>query len=182
MDYQARIADLEHNLQVLQRRLEEAETRAMQAERETERMKIETHVREAALESGVKPGAIPDVVARAVRSGEWKVNSQGALMRMKEGLPDVNTRGDYVTPKSWVRRLKDEAPYYFDGGQDTVDAPAAKPGHLHTGPNPWLVENWNMTRQARICAVSMTEAARLAAGAGCRVGDTRPNPNLKKGA
>jgi hypothetical protein len=178
-----RTSQLEHQLQIAQRRIEELETRALQADRETERMKIEVHIREAALEAGVRPGAVPDLVARAVRSGEWKVDSQGKLMRMAEGLPDVDTRGDYVTPKTWVHSLKDEAPYYFTGGQTQRpdDSSAEKPaGHLHTGPNPWLAQNWNMTRQARICGISMQEAARLAAEAGCKIGDTRPNPNVSK--
>jgi hypothetical protein len=175
-----RVTQLKHQLQIAQRRAEEAETRAAQAERSYEKSQIEIHIREAAAACGVKEGAIPDVVARALRTGEWKLDSQGKLLRQKDGLPDVDTKGDYITPKNWVKSLRSDAPFYFQDGQEVVDAQVAKPGHLHTGVNPWLPEHWNMTKQARICAVSMIEAAHLAEEAGTKVGATRPTP--KKGA
>ena len=43
--------------------------------------------------------------------------------------------------------------------------------------NPWLADQWNVTRQASLVkSLGVEAAARIAAAAGCKLGSVRPNP------
>jgi hypothetical protein len=159
--------ELESQILILQRRLEEAETRAIQAERATEKKTVEMEIRNAAAVVGANPAAMEDLLDRALKSGDWRTNSKGQLMRMVEGVPEVDTDGNYVTPRAWLKSLKPTAPYLFidaaDGGEkDTVER------------NPWLSQHWNMSDQGKLYAKDKVKAEQLAAAAGSRVGATRP--------
>jgi hypothetical protein len=55
-------------------------------------------------------------------------------------------------------------------------APKAKPGD-HAS-NPWSRQGFNITKQgALIKAIGVEKSARIAASVGCKIGDTKPNPN-----
>ena len=162
-----RIAELESQVHALQKRADEFEIRAIQAEKALEREAITRHVREAALAEGVKPEALDDVTDRAIRAGQWKLASTGKLYRVEDSVPVVDTAGDYVTPRAWLRSLKTEADFYFsdsDQGQQTAGA-----------KNPWTKEYWNLSRQAEVYRESPDAAAKMAEAAGSRVGSTRPS-------
>jgi hypothetical protein len=166
-EYKAKISELEHQLQTAHRRLDEMKLRVLQAEGAAERSTIESHLRAAALHAGIVDGAVDDVVARAVRAGEWKVDTKGKLIRMRDGVADVDTHGQPITPKSYFRALKAEAPFYF-----AEAATATKGGD--GADNPWSAEAWNVTKQSRLCSINMDEARRLAAAAGSSLDATKP--------
>jgi|SRR3954454_9453085 hypothetical protein len=163
-----RIAELESQIETLKRRNQDLETKILQAEASAERAIIESHLRTAAVEAGVVIGALPDVVSRAMRTGQWKLDSRGKLLRQQDGQPDVDTKGDYVTPKAWLKSLKAESPYYFADPQEQAQKSQDEP------PNPWSAEHWNLTKQSRVAAISLDEARRMAKAAGSSLDATQP--------
>src|SRR3954470_17304266 len=108
-----RIAQLEHQLQVAQRRCEELEIAARQAERAAEKATIESHIRAAAVEVGIIPAAIEDVVYKALDGGQWRTDSKGRLVHYVDEQPVVDIHGDFMTPQGWLKGLKSSAPHFF---------------------------------------------------------------------
>ncbi|EWY36423.1 hypothetical protein N825_27140 [Skermanella stibiiresistens SB22] len=162
-----RVLELEAQVAALQRRLDEAEIRARQAERARELEAITRHVREAALAEGVLPTALDDVSDRAIRSGQWKLSAKGDIYRVEDGVPVVTPAGDYVTPRAWLKGLKEQAGFYFaDDPHQQANAGVV---------NPWTKDHWNLSEQGRIARESHETAQRLAAEAGSTLGATRPS-------
>jgi hypothetical protein len=162
-----RVSELEHQLQVAQRRCEELEIAARQAERAAEKATIESHIRAAAVEVGIIPDAIQDVVYKALEGGQWKTNSKGRLVHYVDEQPVVDIHGDYMTPQVWLKGLRSTAAHFFSDGQ-------VSPGAKEEVLNPWSREYWNLTKQGRIAAVSIDEARRLAEAVGSLLGATQP--------
>src|SRR3954451_12105505 len=108
-DREDRIAQLEHQVKVLRSRCEELEITARQAERAAEKATIESHIRSAAVEVGIIPAAIEDVVYKALEGGQWKTDSREKLVHYVDEQPVVDIHGDYMTPQVWLRGLKEKA-------------------------------------------------------------------------
>jgi hypothetical protein len=158
----SREEELEHQLEIVTRRLDEAEKERKRVEKELEQKVIETHLREAIATAPVKvaPSAMLDVLKRAVAGGEWKVDSQGRLLRLAaDGLPDVDVRGEYVGPANWLRSLQTEAPHLFVS--EDAEAGAVK--------NPWARETFSLTEQGKLIQSNPSLAQRLASAAGVKL-------------
>src|SRR4051812_17219649 len=114
-----RIAELEAQVEILQRKNETLEIEAAQAKRSAEKMAIESHLRSAALQDGRFRGEklVEDIVDNALRSGQWKLDSTGRLLRERDGTPDMDVNGDYLTPKAWIKSLEKTAPHFFQDVQ-----------------------------------------------------------------
>jgi hypothetical protein len=63
----------------------------------------------AAAASGAIPDAIPDIVGRAIRSGEWKEEG-GKLVRHAEGFPERGMDGKPITPESVMPAIRKDVP------------------------------------------------------------------------
>src|SRR5688500_2147953 len=111
MSEEERISQLEHRNTELEQQLVIAEARIKEAESIAQRATVESHMRIAALEVGIFPSAMYDVVDRALKTGEWKTDSKGRLLRQRDGVADVDIKGNYVTPNAYLKSLKSEAPF-----------------------------------------------------------------------
>ena len=80
---------------------------------------LEYHVGTAARRLGIIEDAVPDIISRAKRSGEWDLDSAGKL-RVKD------EHGFFAdTAYEWVQAVKAEVPTYFTDGVQAEDKPAA---------------------------------------------------------
>ncbi len=180
-DPQARIDELEHALRVAHRRIEELNTRALQAEGAAEKASVESQLRVGFLEAGMKPDMVEFALADAMAKGQWKMHSNGQLVRMVDPhTADVTAQGDYVTPAMCAKSLKAKAPSFFP---DQTKKPSTTTVSLASGvKNPWTREGWNLTDQGKIMAIDMREALRLAEEAGSPPYATSPPPPKTKPA
>lgn len=168
-----RISQLEQQLLTAQRRAEELEARAVKAERAAERASFEADLRVAAIEAGAIPDAVPDLLAGAVRRADWKRMDRGEIVRLRDGIPELDDLGNYVTPQRWMARQKKALPGYFQDGAK----PAARSDQP---PNPWTDAHWNKTEQWKIARVSMDEARKLAQEAGSSLDATQPPSKIQR--
>jgi hypothetical protein len=170
------IADLEFQIEILTRRLEEAEARAKRAEARAEQNAMVPRLAQMAAAAGCLPSAIPDAVNRLMEAGTWKPGKNGApVLHGEDGIPKLDATGDMVTLQRAVDSLKSEAAHLWpEDGQAIQQAPGApqrpsqKPGTspAYTGPNPWLKESRNLTLQSQIATENPALAEQLAKAAG----------------
>ena len=75
-------------------------------------------IKDAAIdpEAGVLPSAIPDILSRA--RAIWRAEDNGAVVAYKGDLKLYGADGaSELTPKEWLSKLKEEAPFFFKGTQ-----------------------------------------------------------------
>lgn len=140
---------------------------------ENKRILVHGELTRAAVGAGVLPDAIPDLLARAERSG-WTRNDNGEVV-----LHDPKTNSfvygsngvDYITPEEWVLSLKQSARHYFNipfgGGASGSDQSAS-------GKNPWARDSWDDMAQVAAYRADPVKAEALAKAAGSRIGALRP--------
>lgn len=152
-----RIEELEAQVQTLQRRLTEAEAKAIRAEEQLSRTAVEIGIRDAIAKSPVPvhPSAMTDLIKRAA-AGEWKEIS-GQLIRMDGGLPALDSNGHDMTPARWLLSLKADAPHLFAA----ADAAAGS-----STKNPFSKDSWSLTEQGKLFQSNPDLARKLAADAG----------------
>lgn len=81
-------------------------------------MLVAQAIKDAAVdpESGVLPSAIPDILGRARQV--WRAEDNGAVVAYKNDLKLYGADGgSELTPKEWLSKLKEEAPFFFKGTQ-----------------------------------------------------------------
>jgi hypothetical protein len=150
-----KISHLESQIDTLRQRLDEAQTRAQQAEAALERRTIEMAVRTAVAEASGAAGVGDDLSAKALREGQWRVDtSDPAVLRQQV--------------KTWMAEVKKTSPWFFADAKEMVAKSRDEP------PNPWSAEHWNLTKQSRVAAISLDEARRLARAAGSDLHATQP--------
>jgi uncharacterized coiled-coil protein SlyX len=156
-----RIAELESQTEIQRRRIAELERALAASEAKTTRAVIEGHLRDAVARTpDLHPAAAADVVRRALESGQWQLDSQGRLLRLSEGVPDVTAEGEYVSPREWIKGLRVEAPHLFAQTQQGAG----------TGQkNPWARDSRNVTEQMRLYRSNPELARRLAAEHGVKI-------------
>jgi hypothetical protein len=148
-------------IEILKRRLAEAEAQVAAAEAARERAVVEGHLRDAiARTPDLHPAAGPDVLQRAVDGGEWRLDSRGRLMRVSDGQPEVTDTGEYVSPRVCINSLRETAGHLFVQSADqqpgqTAQAAGAK--------NPWAPGSINVTEQMRMLRSSPDIARQMAA-------------------
>ncbi len=76
--------------------------------------RIDETIRKAAVDSGVSPEAIEDVVLRSV--GIFSIDEKGAIIALdSEGHVATNEAGTPLDPKVFVSDLKEKAPHFWPG-------------------------------------------------------------------
>ena len=164
-EHQTRVEELEHALRVAHRRIDELNTRALQAEGAAERASVESRLRVGFIEAGMKPDMVEFALADALNKGQWKTQSNGQLVRMVDPhTADVTTDGSFVTPAQWAKSLKAKAPSFFP--ERERPATQVAPSEAGETPNPWSAAGWNVTLQSKVMQTNMREAFRLAEAAG----------------
>ena len=108
--------------------------------------------------------AIADILARAKNS--WQIDDKGVLFCVDgSGKARYSEKGDtYLSPQEWAKELVQSAPHLFvssvGGG-----ANGSGTGKV-SGDNPWLKENFNLTKQGQIMKDDPSLAKRLSGEAG----------------
>jgi hypothetical protein len=169
------IEQLESQVATLQRRLDEAEASVKRVTAERDKAVAGQHLAAAAAAAGVAPAAIADVVDRALRSGQWKADSKGRLVRHREdGFADLDGQANPITPRSVIESFRSEAPFYWPDGAQAPAGASARPAasgkpsvDLSGMENPW--QTFNLTRQGEIYRDNPELAQRLADAVGVPV-------------
>lgn len=108
-------ADAASEKKVLERRIDELSKDREHWASKYQRTVIERELRDAALQSGVRPSALTDVVLRG--SGMWSLNDDGRIVA-KDSTGDLMYGADGVTllsPKEWMESsLRENAPHFFE--------------------------------------------------------------------
>jgi len=109
-------SDHEAALKDLQAALSEASNESKIFKTKYQSKMIEDTIRAAALEAGVLPAAITDVLARGNRV--FSLSEHGEVeARDKNGNLLKNAKDMVVTPKNWVMDLKDSAIHYWPASE-----------------------------------------------------------------
>src|SRR3954454_22878535 len=110
MTTDARIEELEAQLEVARRRAEEAESRGIRTEQRLGQLAVETSIRDAAARSAtpINPAALSDVLRRASQTGQWQEVAGHGLVLLDNHMPAVSSDGRYVSPKVWLESLQAE--------------------------------------------------------------------------
>jgi hypothetical protein len=140
--------------------LSNAEYKIGKLEEENAWLKASRLIEKEAEKLGVGDKAMPDILDRARKSGEWVVKN-GHAVRMKHGSVEYFPNGEDVTDKSFLRNIAPEAPHLF-GQQENVKDGAA-------GPNPWVTKN--LTQQGQLLKSNPSLAKQLAAAVGVKLVD-----------
>lgn len=143
-------------------------------ETENKRIIVSQGLTRAALANQALPEAIPDIIARADRSG-WTVNEKGEMVLFDQRTNSYvyGANGvDFITPEEWVMSLKQGGARHFfvqpyGGGATGSDS-------YTSGTNPWSKDSWNETEQAKAYLSDPVKAKQMAERAGTRLGALRP--------
>jgi hypothetical protein len=167
-DLQARIAELESELDRANRKmiiLTGERDDARQAER---RAQIGRQVAEVARQAGALPESLVDIEHRALL-GDWRPDAAGNLRLHENGVAAINDGGEPVTLKVWAADLKQSAKYFFEPVDGTPLGQAGRQNKAQTNePNPFDHRSpaFNVTEQGRIVRANREKAAAMAAAAG----------------
>jgi hypothetical protein len=162
--------DIEHTIEVLKRKNDDLELQLSRAQHQAEQAILERHLTVKAVAAGVLPGATRDAVARALREWKWKVDSKGQVLRIGPDGQEVRDVSNEAETASVFQSIKTAMPSYFGDAQEQAAKSRQEP------PNPWSRENWNVTKQSRVAAISLDEARRMAKAAGSSLDATQPPP------
>jgi hypothetical protein len=141
--------------------------------KENEQIIISRAITDAALAANAVPGAIPDILDRAMREG-WTLNDRKQPIMVRNGEIVFGENGvDPLTPKEWsTRSLRDSAPWFFNQASGTNAQGSSATG---SSTNPWTAANWNLTKQSEyIMKEGMAKAEIMAQVAGSSVNAVRP--------
>ena len=139
--------------------------RAEAAERQLSVLMIDNTVRDEALKRGLRPTAVPDLLARARTS----LRLVGGVVQVFDG-ETVRMGKDGITPMNsaeWVEALGTDAPHLFDANAGGGAVGSGAGGSQRGGGqvNPWSKATLNLTEQAKIMKSNPGLAARLEASA-----------------
>ena len=139
--------------------------RAEAAERQLTVLMIDNTVRDEALKRGLRPTAVPDLLARARTS----LRLVGGVVQVFDG-ETVRMGKDGITPMNsaeWVEALGTDAPHLFDANAGGGAVGSGAGGSQRGGGqvNPWSKATLNLTEQAKIMKSNPGLAARLEASA-----------------
>jgi len=103
----------EDNNKALHRELSEAKQQAQTLGQRLNRTRIDKEVTAAVIvpESGVVPGALPDILERAYRL--FHVEEEGLVPKKGESTIYGADGASAMTVSEWLTKLRDEAPHYF---------------------------------------------------------------------
>ena len=148
-------ADLTGKLEATQKDREAWKERATQLDREFANSVIDRRITDAVLDpkSGARPDALSDILERARRV--YQVSEDRKSIIPKEKTSDGNTQVIYgpdgatpMSPGQWLQKLKDEAPYFFQGSSG---GGASGSSHNTSGrPSEKEIANMDMETYSRL--------------------------------
>ena len=132
---------------------------------ELETYRITSAIQTAVNEVGnPQSSAIAAILARAKNS--WQIDDKGVLFCIDgSGKARYSEKGDtYLSPQEWAKELVHNAPHLF---VSSVGGGANGSGTAKgSADNPWLKENFNLTKQGQIIKDNASLAKQLAGEAG----------------
>jgi hypothetical protein len=160
-----RLAPVERERDTLKSQLVEKDQKITSFEQEGKTRKIHDAVRKAAVEAGVIPEAMEDVLMVAERT--LVVTDEGKVVS-KEGVGVT----PHVEASVVLTDLKRTRPYWW--GTSSGGGAGGNRGGGGDGNNPWSAEFWNLTEQGKIVTKDPQKAEQLAKAAGTKVGGLPP--------
>ncbi len=164
---------LEGQINALKEQVTALKTERDAAITENKRIVVHGELTRAGLAAGVLPGAIPDFLFRAEKSG-WTRNEKGEVVLLDPKTNSFVYGGngvDYITPEEWAISLKQTASHIFNrptgGGATGSD-------YSPSGKNPWSKDGWDDMAQVAAYRADPIKAEQLAKAAGSRIGALRP--------
>jgi len=141
----------------------EGEVAKLQADIASEHTRLA--IRDAAIAAKVLPTAIDDAVL--VGESMFETVDGKLLTKGDKGI----TPG--LSPKEWAKEMEEKRPHWFPtsvGG----GAQGGKGGGSSNKDNPFMADNWSVTKQGQLFKENPEKAAQMAARAGVKIGDVRP--------
>ena len=106
------ISEAQHKIEASVKQMEEATQRAMQAERERDTFLVETRIKDEGIAYGVRPEALPDVMARA--NSVFKLHPDTKeLVAMQGEQPLYNAKSQPLQVNEWLEQTEQTAPHLF---------------------------------------------------------------------
>jgi len=106
------LAEANHRIDASAQAMEEATQRASKAERERDQFLVETRIKDEGIAFGVRPEALPDVMARA--NHVFKLNPDTKeLMAMQGDQPMYNAKSQPLQVNEWLQMTETSAPHLF---------------------------------------------------------------------
>ena len=136
---------------------------------------IENALRDAALAGKVITSAVDDAVLVGARYFETTEDGR-VLTKDNMGI----TPG--LKPTEWFKDMQEHKPHWWPASQGG----GSRGGSGGTGgraDNPWMPENWNITKQgAYVQQHGMEKAVQAATAANSKIGNTKPTPKAAAAA
>ena len=106
------IAEAQHRIEASSKAMEEATQRASKAERERDTFLVETKIKDEGIAYGVRPEALPDLMARANR--DFKLDPETkTLVAMQGDQPMYNAKSQPLQVNEWLQMTETSAPHLF---------------------------------------------------------------------
>lgn len=147
----------------LEKKTNDAVKAREKAENDLLNLRMETTLRDLAIKHGVRKEAMPDVIARGMRS--LKLVDGKLIAHDDVGQKRYGKSSDPMGPDEWAEELVGSAPHLFDpnsGGGAAGSGGAKK----FAGANPWKKESFNITEQMKVTKSDPDLAKRLKVEAG----------------
>ncbi|SIO24742.1 hypothetical protein SAMN05443247_03123 [Bradyrhizobium erythrophlei] len=94
-------------------------------------------------------------------------------LKAKQNFP-LNVQGRFLTGVIDAITAQEVEKYIDRPVQNNGNGPTRKPDKS----NPWSAAGWNITAQGALAKrLGADKAASMASSAGCKLGDTKPNPH-----
>lgn len=141
----------------------------LQAERDLlatsiSRKELTDQIKTAAINAGVAPTAVDDVVI--IASNHFELQDGKAVI--KENAPLTQGLGT----QDYFAEMQNHKPHWWPASKGGgANGSGGSPGG---GDNPFSKDGWNMTRQGQLYKENPQRAERLAEAAGTKIGGTRP--------
>jgi hypothetical protein len=171
-------APLERDKQNLERQLDAQKKAVAEKDGEVVNLRtsittdsIERAIRDAATQDKCIATALDDVAGRGLRV--FEKTDDGRII-----TKDVAGTTPGLTVKEWLKDMQDKAPHWWPtsvGGGSQGSGGGGGRGTYAGANNPWSKAGWNITRQgALVTQLGAVKAAEIAAQAGSKIGDTKP--------
>ena len=104
-------ADHTKQVETLQQKIDALSGDLNGATGQVKTLKVEGGLRQAAVELGLVPSAIPDALARAM--DVFKLQDDGALVPEQDGATLYGKDGKPMSQGEWLETMKEQAPHWF---------------------------------------------------------------------
>jgi hypothetical protein len=106
------ISEAQHRIDASAQAMEEATQRASKAEKERDSFLVETKIKDEGIAYGVRPEALPDLMARANRDFRLDPDTK-TLVAMQGDQPLYNAKSQPLQVNEWLQMTETSAPHLF---------------------------------------------------------------------